>query len=408
LRSPKRFLSSFERKNIITYCDTGNQRIEKIANILQDRKNESGIIYCLSRKDTEKVAAKLKRLGYSATHYHAGMEAQDRTKIQRAFQNDEIQIICATIAFGMGIDKPNIRFVIHYNMPKNLESYYQEIGRSGRDGLKAETYLFHSWGDFIKLQRFIDQGEALPAFKEVQTAKLNRMWEFCISSDCRTNLVLYYFGEYRKTSCGHCDNCLHPPIKKDGTIQAMMALSAIKRCNENIGLELLIDVLRGSQKSEIRSMRYDQIKTFGVGRDISRLNWKNYIIQMINQGIISIDYINDSALRWTPLSPEVIAQKMKINIIDFIPRPKKEKPIKFEFTNSPVDDDLLSKLKTWRLNLARKKNVPAYVIVSNKTLHEICTHLPKDKTALLKINGIGEMKLEQYGDEILHMITDLK
>ena len=406
LRKPKTFLSSFERKNITTYVDDGTQRIEKIKEILQNHPESSGIIYCLSRKDTENVAYKLKKSGYNCDYYHAGLKAENRSSVQRQFQDDEIQIICATIAFGMGIDKPNIRFVIHYNMPKNIEAYYQEIGRGGRDGYPAEAYLFHSWGDYVKLKRFIDEGEAKMAFKKVQTAKLERIWEFSTSSDCRTNLVLNYFGEYRNEKCGHCDNCLNPPIKKDGTTQAMMALSAIKRCDEKLGIDLLIGVLKGSNRAEIVSNGYDKVKTFGVGRNISGMNWKNYIIQMINQGIISIDYTNASTLKWTPLSPLVLEKKIQINIVDFVPKIKEKKPITLIPEQLDVDKTLLSEFKKWRYKLAKKRNGPAYIILSNKVLDELCHHRPTNKKELLNINGIGETKLNKFGDDILRIIRE--
>jgi len=406
LRNPKTFLSSFERKNITTYIEDGTKRIEKIKAILLNYAEEAGIIYCLSRKDTENVAKKLQASGYNAEYYHAGLDPLERSRVQRQFQNDEIQIICATIAFGMGIDKPNIRFVIHYNMPKNLEAYYQEIGRAGRDGEPAETIMFHSWGDYVKLQRFIDEGEANPEFKLVQTAKLERMWEYSTSSDCRTNLVLNYFGEYRSEKCGHCDNCINPPIKKDGTVQAMMALSAIKRCNERLGIETLIGILKGSYRAEIISKGYDKIKTFGVGRNISGINWKNYIIQMINQGVISIDYTNSSTLKWTPLSQKVINNELKIDIVDFVPKTKAKKPSKLFKETSTKNTSLFDKLKKWRLDLARKKNVPAFTILGNKTLTEICNSLPQDRLELLQVNGIGEAKLRKYGDDILYIVRN--
>jgi len=406
LRDPKVFLSSFERKNITTYIENGIKRIEKIKKILRNYYDASGIIYCLSRRDTENVAKKLVSAGYKAVYYHAGLDSQTRSKVQREFQNDEVQIICATIAFGMGIDKPNIRFVIHYNMPKNLEAYYQEIGRAGRDGENSEAIMFYSWGDYIKLKRFIDEGEANEEFKKVQRAKLDRMWEYSSSSDCRTNLVLNYFGEYRSEKCGHCDNCLNPPIKKDGTTQAMMALSAIKRCNEKLGIELLVGILKGSYRAEIKQNNCDKIKTFGVGRNISGANWKNYIIQMINQGIINIDYTNSSNLRWTPLSKLVLENKLKVDIVDFVPKTKEKKPVKLFTDKKDLDNSLLAIFKKWRIDLARKNNMPAYIILSNKTLDELCRFKPTNKLELLQIIGIGEAKLKKYGNEIIKIIYE--
>ena len=406
LRKPRIFLSSFERENITTYAHPAIGRLEKIAAILNDYRDDCGIIYCLSRKDTEKVADRLNIMGFNTAYYHAGLDGAQRHKVQREFQNDEIKIIVATIAFGMGIDKPNIRFVIHYNMPKNLESYYQEIGRAGRDGKESTAHMFASWGDYLLLKRFVDNSEAADSFKEIQLAKLNRMWEYASTTACRTNGVLAYFGEYKDQKCGHCDNCLNPPIKKDGTIAAQKILSAIGRSKQSIGIELLIDVLRGSQKQEIRDKGLDQIKTFGAGRESSRLSWKNYIIQLINQGIISVDYANGSVLRWTPLAKSVLSGETSILLADFVQSEKKTKVVKEPIIPSNIDGTLLQKLKEWRLNLARKKGVPAYVIITNKSIEEIASIKPSNTLELLEISGIGNAKLNQYGEEILGMIND--
>jgi ATP-dependent DNA helicase RecQ len=406
LINPKVFLSSFERKNITTYAHPSLKRLDKIASILRDYTEECGIVYCLSRKDTEKVSAKLNMMGLNTAHYHAGLDAEKRYKVQRDFQNDEIKIIVATIAFGMGIDKPNIRFVIHYNMPKNLEAYYQEIGRAGRDGIESVAHMFASWGDFIMLKRFVDDGEAKPEFKKVQLAKLERMWEYASTSDCRTNSVLAYFGEYKKENCGHCDNCLNPPFKRNGTIPAQKILSAILRCDQSIGIELLIDVLRGSQKQEIRDRGLDKVKTFGVGRDTSRLIWKDYIIQLLNKGIISINYSQYSTLKWTPLSNDVLKGEKQIQLSEFVPTEKKVKVPKKSSLALNVDTSLLGKLKTWRLEQARHRSVPAYVILTNKALEEIASAKPTNNMELIEINGVGTAKLNLYGEAIIKLVKE--
>ena len=406
LKKPRKFLSSFERKNITTHAHAPQKRLDQIAHILREHTEDAGIIYCLSRKDTEKVASKLNMMGLNAKHYHAGMDAEDRYRVQREFQSDEINIICATVAFGMGIDKPNIRFVIHYSMPKNMEAYYQEIGRAGRDGEESVAHLFASWGDFLMLKRFVDSSEGKQEFKRVQYEKLERMWEFASTSDCRTNGILSYFGEYRTEGCGHCDNCINPPKKKDGSIYAQKVLSAIYRCNQSIGIELIIDVLRGSYKAEIRNRGFDKIKTFGVGRDIDRLTWKNYIIQMINKGIVGVDYTKGSSLTWTPLSTAVLKGEKKIKLADFIPSEKKVKVKKKRSTNSIVDDSLFGRLKEWRLKLAREKSVPPYVIFKNSVLEDISSEKPQTDMELLQINGIGDAKLKQYGSDILRIINE--
>lgn len=408
LNEPRQFLSSFERTNIKTVVSSGLKRIQQISNFLLSHQGEAGIVYCLSRKSTEKVADDLRAQGYKARAYHARLPADEREEVQNEFQADEIQIVCATIAFGMGIDKPNIRWVIHYNMPKNIESYYQEIGRGGRDGKPAESLLFHSWGDYISLKRFIDEGEATDQFKVVQSAKLERMWEFATAASCRTNLVLNYFGEYRNTKCDHCDNCLNPPELFDGTKYVQMALSAVIRSQESANLNLLIDVLRGSNRIEVRDSGLDRIKTFGVGRETPFLDWKHYVTQMINQGLVSIDFTDRSKLKSTPLSMPVLKGESTIMLSKFVPNDKKSKVKipKLAIDTSDADQDLLAALKAWRLGLARTQGVPAYVIMNNKALDQISSATPSNSAELLAVDGIGRVKLMKYGDAILEIVKE--
>ena len=404
LHEPEIFVSSFERINITTEARPAEQKYKQTVEFLFKVKDQSGIIYCLSRNETEKLSAKLKQAGFNCDYYHAGMEASERKRVQQDFQDDKIQLICATIAFGMGIDKSNIRWIIHYAMPKNLEGYYQEIGRAGRDGTPARALLFYSWGDYIMLKRFIDDSQALEDFKTVQYAKLERMWEYASANECRTNVVLNYFGEFRREQCGHCDNCINPPKGKDATIIAQKALSAIIRCDENASLNLLIDVLRGSYRAEVRDAGLDKIKTFGAGKDISFINWKIYITQLINQGLIRIDYTDGFKLKITPLSNAILFENKKVNLVDLTstdfeiekPKPKQKK--------LALEDELLRKLKEWRTELARQRQVPAYVIFSDKVFENIVAGKPMTREDLLNIEGIGKVKSEQYGDDLLAMI----
>ncbi|MBC7885372.1 MAG: DNA helicase RecQ [Saprospiraceae bacterium] len=404
LHEPKIFVSSFERKNITTEARPAEQKFKQIVEFLIKVKDQSGIIYCLSRKETEKMCLKLRQSGYNCDFYHAGMEADDRKRVQMAFQNDSLQFICATIAFGMGIDKSNIRWIIHHSMPKNLEGYYQEIGRSGRDGTPARALLFYSYGDYIMLKRFIDDSPATEEFKNVQYAKLDRMWEFASANECRTNLVLNYFGEYRSEPCKHCDNCLFPPKSTDATVIAQKTLSAVIRCKENVGLNLLIDILRGSYRAEVRDGGYDQIKTFGAGKDISFINWKIYITQLINQGYLRIDFTDHFKLKTTPLTNEVLFSDKKVRLADLTIGEmvvEKEKPKQKKL--SP-EDGLLKRLKEWRTNLAREKKVPAYVIFSDKVFDNIVESRPSTIAGLLDVEGIGKVKSEQYGQDILAIV----
>lgn len=412
LNNPGIFISSFERKNITLSAAAANKRLDVIEALIRRNSGKSGIIYCTSRKSTESVCEALINRGIKADYYHAGMLQEDRSKVQEAFINDDIQIICATVAFGMGIDKSNIRWVVHYNMPKNIEGYYQEIGRAGRDGLPSEALMFYNFMDYEMLKEFIKESEASETFKEVQYAKLDRMWECANTSDCRTNLLLNYFGEYRQEPCNHCDNCLQPKESFDGTVLAQKALSAIVRTGEQISMNMLIDILRGSHKKEIIDKAYDKIKTFGAGRDRYALEWKSFITQMINQGLIAIDYTDYYKLKTTPLSKSVLSGESTVNLTASVLKIKsedkvvkeKKTAIKKEF--GPVDNSLLGKLKSWRLFKAKEMAMPPYVIMHDSTLEAIASSSPSNQTELADIPGIGEHKLNKYGDELIKIVMD--
>ena len=404
LNAPEVYVSSFERKNITTEARPAEQKFRQIVEFLLKVNSQSGIIYCLSRKETEKMSLKLRQNGFNCDFYHAGMEPNDRKRVQQEFQDDKLQFICATIAFGMGIDKSNIRWIIHHAMPKNLEGYYQEIGRAGRDGTPARTLLFYSWGDYVMLKKFIDDSPATETFKTVQYAKLDRMWEFASANECRTNLVLNYFGEYRSEPCMHCDNCISPPKSVDATITAQKALSAVIRCNEKVGLNLLIEILRGSFRAEVREGGFDKIKTFGQGKDITFINWKIYITQLINQGYLRIDYTDHFKLKTTPLTNSVLFDGKKVRLVDLTYTDlvvEKEKPKQKKLL---LEDELIKRLKEWRSELARQKQVPAYVIFSDKVFENIANSKPSTTADLLSIEGIGKVKMEQYGKDILAII----
>jgi len=410
LQSPTVSLSSFERENITISVRSGLDRKKQILNFVNRRKGDSGIIYCLSRKSCEKVAADLKKAGIKAGFYHAGMTAENRRETQKQFQDDNLQIVCATIAFGMGIDKSNIKWVIHYNMPKNLEGYYQEIGRSGRDGTPATALLFYSWSDFLMYKKFIDEGEANEDFKYVQTAKLQRMWEYVSTSDCRTNLILNYFGEYKTEKCQHCDNCIRPPQKIDGKVNVQKAISAVIRSNQELPLNLLVDVLRGSYRQEVQAGGYQNIKTFGVGRDLSFIEWKDYITQMIDKGLLRIDYTDRLRLKVTPLSKPAILGPEPIMLKAFeksddVPATSRKKE-KRKTANELIETELVDELKSWRLKKAQGMNVPAYVVLTDKSINEIASAKPTTSFALEEVEGIGQKRMENYGDELLEVIQD--
>ena len=403
LRDAERFVSSFERKNIQITVQPGQRRIQKILDFLDRHPDQPGIIYCLSRRSTEALALKLRSAGFDAAHYHAEIPSSEKKRIQAAFQKDELKIICATIAFGMGIDKSNVRWVIHYNLPKNIESYYQEIGRAGRDGAEAKALLFYSYRDISVFRTFIDESNAHATFKMVQHAKLDRIWEMTQASNCRTNLVLSYFGEFRSKNCGHCDNCLHPPVGFDGTEMALQALTACKESKEKIGIQLLIDVLRASGKKEIFALGLNHIPSYGIGRNLPRLDWQGIITQLINQGLLEIDYTERSVLKLTKLSDDVLNGQTQITLTrqqaykDKITSPQLSKTDRFKA-------DYIQSLKALRKELASREDVPAYMIFSDKVLEEIFHTKPVTIDDLLDVPGIGAFKWRKYGRALIETI----
>ncbi len=396
------FIDSFDRPNLSLNVLAAKNRYKSILKIIEKRPNESGIIYCLSRKSTEKLAVKLRNEGYQSAFYHAGLPAEKRNDIQDRFSKDDIQIICATIAFGMGIDKSNIRWVMHYNLPKNMESYYQEIGRAGRDGLEADTFLFYSYGDMILLKQFaMDSGQA-----EIQLAKLESMQKYAEASICRRKILLSYFNEILEEDCGNCDVCANPPETFDGTIIAQKALSASKRMQEFVGAGMIIDVLRGSGKREVYDNGYQHIKTFGAGKDIDWFAWQQYILQMIHQGLFEIDFAGKQALKITSLGEKVLFGKKKISLVKpkeiQAKNPKKRKlQTKEEMT---YDANLFEILKIKRKELAQAKNVPAFIIFSDKSLKDMVRKMPVSQAEMLAVNGVGENKLQLYGEVFISVI----
>ena len=404
--SAKQFIDSFERPNIFLDVQPPQNRLRQIQKFLTERPDQAGIIYCLSRKMTVKVSDRLNEMGYNAAHYHAGMNSAERHSVQEDFLNDKIQIVCATIAFGMGIDKSNIRFVIHYSLPKNVESYYQEIGRSGRDGSPATALLFSSYGDMIMYRDFIDKGQANDTFKSVQHHKLDRIWDYAQATNCRTNFMLNYFGEVRSTPCGHCDNCKNPPNVFNGTILAQKALSAVIRSKEQLTVQLLADVLRGSQKAEIIQRELHTIKTFGAGTETSRFHWVQYITQMINQGLLEIDYTEGSRLKMTSLGKEVVYEKKNVELTQARDwNEQQEKPKKIS-KRELFASSLFAELKKLRLELAGEEEITPTHIFTDTTLQEMTDQVPLYQNDLKEISGVSEHKFEKYGVKFLNRIRN--
>lgn len=394
----KRYISSFDRPNLFLDVRPGQNRIQQILRFLDNHPFESGIVYCLSRKSTEQLAQKLRDANHAAKAYHAGLNAQDRAQIQEEFVSDKTPIIVATIAFGMGIDKSNVRWVIHYNMPKNIEGYYQEIGRSGRDGLPAHTLLFYSYADTIQLRKFIENSANI----DYQTAKLERMQQYAEALSCRRKVLLNYFGEFLIEDCGNCDICKNNPEYFDGTILTQKVLSGVARLKEQEALGTLIDVLRGSQNAVIFDKGYQHIKTYGAAKNIAWRDLQQYIVQMINQGLLEIRFRESGRLLLTPLSKEVLFNHKKVQLANLIQpvieTPKERKPKKPKGT-------LFEKLRELRNELARDENVPAYIIFSDASLKDMEDQEPTTEAEFLQISGVGQAKLEKYAADFLKVIT---
>lgn len=403
IENAQQFITSFDRKNISLEVKPSAKRLQQIIAFINKNPNESGIIYCLSRKSTEELADKLTQNGINATAYHAGLTYEQRSKVQEDFIYDKSPIICATIAFGMGIDKSNVRWVIHYNLPKNIEGYYQEIGRAGRDGLPATALLFYSYADIIQLKSFIEN----TSNEELQTAKLERMKQFAEATTCRRKTLLSYFGELLAEDCGNCDVCKNPPQQIDGTILAQKVLSVITRLNEKEAMGVVIDVLRGSANANIMAKGYNKIKSYGVGRDLSPIDWQQYIIQLINQGYCEIAFHENNALKLTNFSHKVLFSKKKVKLtqaVSLVKKQPKEKSIIRKTVSA--DDGLFERLRLLRLRISLDERLPAYLIFSDATLKEIAAEKPTNEEDFLTINGVGQRKLEVYGALFIKEVVD--
>ena len=405
MRNPLRWTGSFNRPNLsirVVQGATKKQRVDTVRALVRKYPNDSGIVYTLSRKGAEEMSDALRLLGIRTTVYHAGMDSAARARAQRSFTNGDVQAVCATVAFGMGIDKSNIRWVVHNNLPGNIESYYQEIGRAGRDGLPAETVLFYSYQDVIMRRNFIEEsGRPL-----VATEKLEQMQRFAESDICRRRILLSYFGEVMEHDCGNCDVCLDPPSRFDGTVLAQKAGSAIIRTGQQVGIMTLTDILRGSARAEIRQKGFDHIKTYGAGRDISTAEWNAYIAQMIQLGLFEVAYEESNHLRVTPYGMRAIRGEVNVELSTFSPYAKgavkaKKKPQPVNI--NPVEQ-LFEQLKTVRKQLAAATSAPAYVIFSDASLLDMARRRPSTMDEFLQVQGVSERKAVRFGKKFIGAI----
>jgi ATP-dependent DNA helicase RecQ len=403
LNDPKIFIASFDRKNLSLEVRPALDRVKQIIDFIENKPNESGIIYCLSRKTTEELAEKLQNKGIQAKAYHAGLGITERSQTQDEFINDDCKVVCATIAFGMGIDKSNVRWVIHYNLPKNIEGYYQEIGRAGRDGLPSETILFESYGDMIQLQKFAYEG--LNA--DVQLAKLERMKQYADALSCRRKILLSYFGELVTDNCGNCDICNNPPAFFDGTIIAQKGLSAIVRLNESEALPVIVDFLRGSKNTSIFDKGYQNLKTYAIGADIPWHDWNQYLIQLINLGYCEIAFHQQNKIKLTPLAKKVLFEGEKVQLTT-VQKVSKEKKTTKEKISKTTTSPLFEILRKLRSEIAKEQEVPAFVVFSDASLKQMEVERPMSDDDFLNIEGVGKAKLEKYGDAFIKAIIEFQ
>ena len=425
LNDPEIFISSFDRPNLSLEVRRGlslREKMNAIVRFIRNHPHQSGIVYCMKRSEADDVAYSLAvRHQIPAIAYHAGLTSIQREKAQNDFVNDRVGVVCATIAFGMGIDKSNIRWIIHFNMPGSIENYYQQIGRAGRDGSPSDTLLFYSLGDLVLLTRFAEESGQETINKE----KLFLMKRYCETDLCRRRILLSYFSEEVSKDCNNCDVCKNPPQRFDGSILVQKALSAIIRTKEQVGMRMLIDILRGSSRMEVRQQNYHNLKTYGAGRDLPYPVWKEYLYQMLQLGFIEIDYLNNQQLKVTALGKKVLFGKETATLTHFHAtdemtrfqrgrRAKQTTTVKPAPTPAPIqqdiktpDESLMFALRRLRLQIAQQEKTPAYIIFSDATLQEMVYKKPLTSDAFADIKGVTAAKLEKYGEQFITLIRSV-
>jgi len=414
----KVFISSFDRPNLSLDVRRGydsKQKQRAILDFVNQHPNDCGIIYCLSRKNTETVARMLHTHHIPVAVYHAGLSAAERERAQQDFVNDRVQVVCATIAFGMGINKSNVRYVIHYNLPKSIENYYQEIGRAGRDGLPSDTLLFYNLQDIVQLRHFADDSGQ----REINQERLDRMIEYAEASVCRRRILLNYFGETAACDCGNCDVCNHPPQRFDGTVLIQKALSAVVRTQQNVTSRTVVDILCGYYSPEVKQKGYDLLPTFAVGHDLPARDWNDYVLQMIQMGFLEIAYNENNHLKLTALGTKVLFGRQKALLARVVHEERKPKQPKqtskakrrearLPFDEIPMggaeDKILFENLRQLRLRLANEQGFPPYIVLNDKVLHSLASIRPQSVEEFGMISGIGDFKRKKYGEVFVREI----
>ncbi len=409
LETAKVFIASFDRPNIrYQVVLKNNARRQLLAFVKNEHRGQAGIVYCMSRRKVEATAAFLNQRGVPALAYHAGLSAEERAANQERFLREEGVVMVATVAFGMGIDKPDVRFVAHLDLPKSMEAYYQETGRAGRDGLPADAWMAYGIGDVVGMRQLLDQSGADERIKRIERHKLEALLGYCETIQCRRQVLLAYFGEALSQPCGNCDNCLVPVETWDGTREAQMALSCVYRSGQRFGVNYLVDLLRGKMHSRIESFGHQQLSTFAIGTHLSEQQWKSIFRQLISAGYLQVDMEGYGGLRLTEKCRPLLRGEEKIEFRKEIARgASKAKHYPAGAPEDPADRRLWEALRLMRRHLAEAQHVPPYIIFNDVTLAEIIAHKPKDLDELAQIPGIGSTKLARYGDRILALLWDL-
>lgn len=402
LNNPHTYLGSFDRPNIRYTVQEKFKPMEQLAKFIAGQKGKSGIVYCNSRKKVEEITEKLSARNISVMGYHAGMSVQQRETVQNAFQRDNIQVVVATVAFGMGINKSNVRFVVHFDLPRSIESYYQETGRAGRDDLPSQAVMFYDPADYTWLQKMLLE-EPESEQRDIKQHKLQAIGAFAESQTCRRLVLLNYFGESRQEPCKNCDICLEPPRKYDGLVDAQKVMSVIYRTGQSFGMHYIISVLRGLNHQKIRQYGHDQLSVYGIGKDQSQDYWVSVIRQLIHLGLIKQNIVNNSALQLTEEARPVLRSEVKLELatprLTFSASAYSQKQ-----TTARYDKDLFARLRFLRKQIADKENIPPYVVFNDATLEEMAQFTPTTKAEMLDINGVGERKLERFGDAFMNLI----
>lgn len=403
LQSPYIHTGSFDRPNIRYTIEEKFKPLAQLLRYLKEQQNQSGIIYCTSRKRVDDIAEKIADAGLNAAAYHAGMSNEQRQFVQTGFARDDIQIVVATVAFGMGINKPNVRFVLHYDIPKSIEAYYQETGRAGRDGLAAEAIMYFDPADIGRVRRFFEDIEDEQR-RRVEEQRFNAMASFAEAQTCRRQILLNYFSEYQREQCGNCDICLNPPKSFDGTLVAQQALSCVYRAGQRFGLGYIVEILRGANTSRIRDNNHHQLSTYGIGKERSSEFWLSILRQLIHQGLLSQDITQGSTLRLTEGARAVLKSEYSLQMAE--PRLQAKHVYQDKLAKFNYDKKLFAKLRALRKQLADDDDVPPYVVFNDKTLAEMAQLMPTNDSEFLKVSGVGFTKLNKYGSPFLTAIRN--